>query len=581
MDPERSTTTSPPTDDRAAGARPEPTLRQRLSGAWLDFRRHVGISARLILGFSLLLVLGIATASLVFVHKSRETLSDVLGEQAKQLSQTLAMASQTPYLANDTDELHRLGKDLLKNRNIVLVAFFNPQGESVAFASRDPDFSPAQLAYLKPGASSLLMQVHARDLESLGEFLEVTVPVMQIGRNRAVAASSHAPARLLGYVTVGLSQAHDQARLNRVSAMGVMVGCVILIILVPGVLALVQWILKPVRLLAAAANRIAAGDYDVYVESHRLDEIGTMARSFNEMIRQVRQKQRELQEANQSLALANRDLEERVHQRTRELENTNKRLSSEIAEKEDFLRAVSHDLNAPLRNISGMASMLLMKHRDKFDADVIHRLERIQKNVEMETDLIGELLELSRIKTRRQKVERFDLDALVREVADLFEDDLKQQNITINYDSKLPELFGERARFRQVFQNLIDNAIKYMGDGTTRQIGIGCHVSRDEVEFYVRDTGVGIEPDDLQKVFYVFRRGKKTAAKIPGKGVGLASVKSIVETYDGRIWVESTPGQGTTFRFTVSRRFVPALGGTGEPEQRETSGDGNVAAMAA
>src|SRR5687767_5773835 len=98
MDPERSTTTSPNAGAPPAArtpartpARPEPTLRDRASCAWTDFRRHVGISARLILGFSLLLVLGIATASLVFVHKSRETLSDVLGEQAKQLSQTLAM----------------------------------------------------------------------------------------------------------------------------------------------------------------------------------------------------------------------------------------------------------------------------------------------------------------------------------------------------------------------------------------------------------------------------------------------------------------------------------------------------------
>src|SRR4029434_9120644 len=117
----------------------------------------------------------------------------------------------------------------------------------------------------------------------------------------------------------------------------------------------------------------------------------------------------------------NHDLEEKVQQRTAQLETANKRLSSEIAEKEDFLRAVSHDLNAPLRNISGMASMLLMKNREKFDEDVIHRLERIQKNVQVETGLIGELLELSRIKTRRQKMEDVDLAALIREIGELFE----------------------------------------------------------------------------------------------------------------------------------------------------------------
>src|SRR5206468_10792918 len=129
----------------------------------------------------------------------------------------------------------------------------------------------------------------------------------------------------------------------------------------------------------------------------------------------------------QELADANHDLENKVQQRTAQLETANKRLSSEIAEKEDFLRAVSHDLNAPLRNISGMATMLLMKSRDKFDHDVIHRLERIQKNVEAETDLIAELLELSRIKTRRQKIEPVDLNELVNELGELLEDDLSSR----------------------------------------------------------------------------------------------------------------------------------------------------------
>ena len=111
-------------------------------------------------------------------------------------------------------------------------------------------------------------------------------------------------------------------------------------------------------------------------------------------------------------------------QRTAQLEAANRRLSSEIAEKEDFLRAVSHDLNAPLRNISGMTSMLLMKHGDRFNEEIVHRLQRIQKNVEAETDLISELLELSRIKTRREKMEMVETGAVVHELEGILEDDL-------------------------------------------------------------------------------------------------------------------------------------------------------------
>jgi signal transduction histidine kinase len=97
-----------------------------------------------------------------------------------------------------------------------------------------------------------------------------------------------------------------------------------------------------------------------------------------------------------------------------------------------------------------------------------------------------------------------------------------------------------------------------MGDGPVREIHVGCTVRHEEAEFYVRDTGIGIEPDDLDKVFFVFRRGKSaTVQAVAGKGIGLASVKSIVETYEGTIWVESEPGKGTTFRFTINGKHVP------------------------
>src|SRR5581483_5941171 len=126
------------------------------------------------------------------------------------------------------------------------------------------------------------------------------------------------------------------------------------------------------------------------------------------------------------------------------------------------------------------------------------------KNVEAETELIGELLELSRIKTRRQKMEPMDLENLVRELGGMFEEDLRSKQIQLVLDTPLPQLTAEKARIRQVFQNLIDNAIKYMGSGQVREIHVGCNLRPDEAQFYVRDTGAGIEPEDIDKVFNVF-----------------------------------------------------------------------------
>ncbi len=533
--------------------------------AWKQFLAEIGLQGKLILAFSMLLMIGLSTSSWMFVKKSRETLEDILGEQARQMSQTLAMAATSPYSGNEIEELQRLGKELLKGRNIVLVGFFDNQGKPLAVECRDPEFAMHRMVGSENNGAATrdLMQVKRRFYPTLGAFLQINAPVFDMQRK-----NNDGP-RLLGYLTIGISQNTEEAQLQRVSLLGVGVGCVIFVLSLPLASGLVHRIFLPIRQLVTATNRIANGDYHAHVDTNRPDEIGMLARSFNEMTRRIREHQQQLRVANERLAEANKGLEEKVKQRTRELEHTNARLSSEIAEKEDFLRAVSHDLNAPLRNISGMAAMLLIKYRERFDEDIIHRLERIRKNVELETDLIAELLELSRIKTRRQKMEPVDVGAIINDLRDVFENDLKQKQIALIVESGLPTLMCEKARMRQVFQNLIDNSIKYMGDGASREIEISHRITEDGIEFQVRDTGIGIDPEDLPKVFNVFRRGKNTA-EVKGKGVGLASVKSIIETYDGRIGVTSEVGVGSTFRFTIAKRFVPALGGNGKP----TEGDG-------
>src|ERR1044071_6798816 len=547
---------------------------------WRIRLSSLGLQGKLVLSFSLMLLIGLTVSSWLFAGKSSETLQDILGEQARQLSLTLAMAAEKRYVNGEIDELRRLGQDLLKSRNIVLIAFVDAKGKPLAVASRDPDFTLHNWSQTPESHSSTqhLMQVKRRRTALLGDFLQVTAPIFtyrsQDGRREG--------AQLLGYLTIGLSQNAERAEVQRVGLMGAGLGLLVFLLSLPLALVLVHRIFHPIRQLVQATNRIAGGDYDAQVAAHRSDEIGMLARSFNVMVRQIHKHQQELHVANDNLAEANRGLEEKVKQRTRELESTNGRLSSEIAEKEDFLRAVSHDLNAPLRNISGMATMLLTKHRERFDEDVVHRLERIRKNVEVETGLICELLELSRIKTRRQKMESVDAGALVAEVRDIFEEDLKSKAITLTIDSSLPHLRCEKARLRQVFQNLIDNAIKYMGEGPLREIHVGHRLGEDAVEVYVRDTGIGMDKEDAAKVFYVFRRGKNSAAMgVAGKGVGLASVKSIVETYDGRIWVQSELNKGSVLWFTMHKRFVPELSGTGSVEQETASDSTEISGAAA
>ena len=570
------------------------------------FRRisaRTGLQGKLVLSFMFLLVITLGAASIQFVLESRQMTAEVLGAKAETIAGTIAIGAENALARGDETELAALGRKVLRDRDIVGLAVFSPGGDLLSsnWQDGDPHGIHARLVRNPRAHPDDAYGAHAQADAALGPYVEASAAV----RTTAHAdGSGHS--RVLGFVTVCLSQGDHAWRIGQSQLMVVLIGAVSALVSLPLVYMLVHRIFHPIRALVDATNRIAGGDLETEVAVHRPDVIGTLARSFNEMVKKVRRQQQllaatneklaatneqleaanaqlaranyDLAQANESLADANRGLEEKVRQRTGQVEAANNRLRREIAEKEDFLRAVSHDLNAPLRNIAGMATMLLLKNKEKFDEDVIHRLERIQKNVQVETDLIAELLELSRIKTRRQKVEPVDLNTLVAEVAGLFENDLRSRQISLIVDNPLPVVECEPARLRQVFQNLIDNAIKYMcdaggnpepdcqepatsggGGGRLKEIRIGCAVRMDGAEFYVRDTGIGIEPEDLDKVFFIFRRGKSpTVQGVAGKGVGLASVKSIVETYEGTIWVQSELGKGSTFRFTIDGKYVPA-----------------------
>ncbi|HUB25934.1 MAG TPA: HAMP domain-containing sensor histidine kinase [Tepidisphaeraceae bacterium] len=504
----------------------------------------LGLQGRLVLSFMLLLMLGLEADAVLYANETDQRMSDLLGEQARQIAYGLSLASEQPLAAGQIHRLNQMGKDLLRTRDILFVIFYDDLYHPLSVAKRDLDFQPP-LPQSDRQITSMLMQAQLHSSPVLGDYIEVWSPIVGHGNSQAAE-------KLLGYVSVGVSQIPEQAQMTRINILAAVLAGTVLLGSLPLVYLLVYGTIKPIRQLVAATDQIAAGGFDTRVEVDRADLIGTLARSFNDMARTVKQQQ-------DDLATANRQLEEKVRQRTGQLAAANQRLAAEIGEKEAFLRAVSHDLSAPLRNINGMTSMLLGKSRDKLDEDVVRRLERIQKNVEVETDLIGQLLELSRIKTTRQKMEDVDLAALARDVADVFESDFKGKGITFNIDTPLPSLVCEKARLRQVFQNLIDNAIKYMGDGPLRQINLGCQIGAEAAEFYVEDTGMGIEPDDLNSVFLLFRRGRGAVARqVSGKGVGLASVKSIVETYGGKVWATSEVGRGTTFYFTIDARHLKA-----------------------
>jgi light-regulated signal transduction histidine kinase (bacteriophytochrome) len=225
-------------------------------------------------------------------------------------------------------------------------------------------------------------------------------------------------------------------------------------------------------------------------------------------------------------------------------------LLSELAaanqELKDFAYIVSHDLKAPLRGIASLSDWLFKDYGDRLDDEGREMLQLMSGRVRRMSDLIDGVLQYSRVGRVREDKTIINLKTLVHDVIDAI---APPSGIKIEIDTDLPTLLAEKHRMHQVFQNLLSNAVKYMG-----KLEGGVHVGHIEAngfwQFYVSDTGIGIESRHFDKVFQIFQT-LVPRDQSESTGVGLAIVKKIVETYGGQTWLSSEVGKGSTFYFTM------------------------------
>jgi len=237
------------------------------------------------------------------------------------------------------------------------------------------------------------------------------------------------------------------------------------------------------------------------------------------------------------------DLEAAVAERTEELARSNTEL-------EDFASVVAHDLRSPLLTISGYCQILQEEHADRFDEASGKYLRHIVDGVARMNRLIEDLLEYSRAGRSEEPFQPVDLESVLAETKANLAAAIGQNGAQLESDP-MPTVAGDKTQLVQLFQNLIANAIKFRREANP-VIRLSVNRREDHWEFAVADNGIGIEPKYFGQIFQVFHQvhGKE----YPGTGVGLAICKKIVERHGGRIWLESQPGQGTTFYFTLPSR---------------------------
>jgi len=349
---------------------------------------------------------------------------------------------------------------------------------------------------------------------------------------------------------------------------------ILIIMMLPTGFLLARALMRPIKKLSIAAEHITKGELDYKIEVSTGDEMEQFADDFNLMIMNIKDNNRKLLEAKQELEKFSENLEKKVEERTADLKNTQEAtlniledltdskaelegysndLEKALKIKSDFTSTVSHELRTPLAAIKESIAIVLDETAGKLEDKQKEFLIISKRNVDRLTRLINDLLDFQKMESGRQtfNFEENDINSIIRDTVKEMAPLAANKDLTFSLElaDRLPKTKIDKDKIAQVLINLIGNAVKYTDAGS---VTVSTSHTADSVVISVKDTGIGIKKEDLHKLFEQFSQIESISdRRVGGTGLGLAISKKIVDAHSGRIWVDSVPGKGSTFSFSL------------------------------
>ena len=459
-------------------------------------RRLLGGSALLVVGLSVAFVAVSAVREIRFVQAALE-------QRGRDLADHLARVGRLGVLAHDPTALRPPAAAALEAPDVRAVRFLDGEDNVLLEAGVTPDPSTVQ-QFVAPVLAAAPDDEEGLDLFGTGGSRQTPV-----GRVEVVLDTS------------GVWDHARAALLSGALRLALFLGAGLL-----GARALSRRVLRPVAALTEGVRLVSEGELHHRLPDAGPAEVAALARAYNEM----------------AAALGERTAE----------------LARQKRDAEEFVYIASHDLQSPLISIQGFADRLAGRRGPELSDEQRRWLTRILANGQHMGALIRGLLDLSRLNTRSNTEETVSSRGLVDRSVKTLRDALEDRGVTLVVQEEgWPEVSGDVPRLTAVFGNLIDNALKYLGDDNDApRIEVGCAAGTTDHTFWVRDNGVGVPEEQRERIFRPLERLKVVDAH--GIGMGLSLVRKTVELHGGEVRVESTPGEGATFSFTL-----PAAGGEG------------------
>ena len=323
----------------------------------------------------------------------------------------------------------------------------------------------------------------------------------------------------------------------------IFLGLLVLIVSIFVSILFFQKLLKPLKMLSDALNKVIKGDYTIRSQIKTSDEIGQLANNFNIMV--------------QTIEDNIHNLDEKVREKTKELQKAKQKAEESAKLKSEFLANMSHEIRTPMNGILGMLHLAL---KTELNDKQKHYLQKIDASAKSLLGIINDILDFSKIEAGKLNIEKVDfnlyevIDAVINFVElKAYE---KHLELVVHYDTDIPSRFhGDSLRITQVLTNLLGNAVKFTDSG---EIGIYIKkVGDDRYRFSVKDTGIGLSDEQIKKLFQSFSQADgSTTRKYGGTGLGLTISKQLIELMGGKIWVESQLGVGSEFIFEIELQEI-------------------------
>ena len=568
----------------------------------LPFFNRSSLQTKLITVTALIVVVSCTALSWFFIDREIASMADGLAQNGRLVAHNLANTSRHPVFAGDRERLQQLIQGALTSDQVAYALILSGDGRLLSANGKgawqqyvaEPEHADRLISLSlnrsKSSASPVSLPRQERIIElNNGEMLvsddlshsrtcwlrlltgtahplvyhltqTIQGPTQSLGSDPLLSLTLTESAEtpppgttlqtpLYGYIILGMSSNQGHFRLRKVAGQIVLIACLVIAFSLAAVVYLTRQMTTPLSALTSLAARVGQGDLSASLMPPSQDEIGQLIATFNQMTTALKSREDDLKESN-------RTLEFRVNARTEELQRANQELLKLDRLKTILVSNASHELRTPLTSIKVHVKNLLDGVTGTLGTDQLHALSRAHDNIERLRTLIDDLLDLSRFQTAGVELKQDDirLDNLLREIVDglRYFSEQKQLSVEISFPSHLQPISGDREKLRRALTNVIHNAIKFTPQGGRIRIDAQPHTA-ESVLVTVEDSGCGIAPEELDKVFLPFFRSPNTSTTIRGSGLGLSIAKELIELHRGSIWAESTVGQGSRFLVRLPR----------------------------